>query len=230
MPTINLQVAATTDDARNINSNGTFNSNNTTYRLGNDAGTLVWLGWRFIGDLTGAIDLSPLAGATITSAILDLFSAQTGQGTTAKAIIYGQDTDSTVTFSNTTANKPEGRARTSATTTQDIDVATFNATSSFGNAPISVTSIIQEIIDRPSWDGVSLVLIGFDNGSAASNNVGVVNYESSGNNKGAKLAITYTAASGTDIKAVAGVLSADVSKVSGVSEASISKVAGVSNA
>lgn len=192
MPTISLQISLGTDDARNINGNGTFNATNTTYRLGNDAGTLVWIGWRWTGDLSGPIDLSPLHNATINSAIFDLFSAQTGQGTTAKAIFYGQNSDSTVTFSNTTANKPEGRSRTATTVTNDFNVSTFNASSSFGNGPVNIAPIIQEIVNRSGWDGTSLVLIGFDNGSAANSNIGVVNYEASGNNKGAKLTIDYT--------------------------------------
>lgn len=193
MATIALQVAASTDDARNINGNGTFNATNTTYRLGNDAGTLVWCGWRFIGDLGGAIDLSPLKGATINSATFDLFSAQTGQGTTAKAIFYGEDADSTATFGNTTAGKPEGRTRTTATVTKDFDVANFNTASSFGLDTVDLASIIQEIVDRPSWDGASLVIIGFDDGSAASNNIGFATWNATGNNKGAMLTIDYTA-------------------------------------
>jgi MSHA biogenesis protein MshQ len=188
--TLTVQISATTDDARNINGNGTFNSNNTTYRLGNDAGTDVWIGWRWL-------NITVPQGATINSATLDLFSAQTGVGTTALAIFYGEKVANPVTFSNTTANKPEGRARTTASVAKSFNVANFNSASSFGLDLVDVTTLVQEIVNQATFaSGNALVLVGHDNGSSASNNIGITNWEATGNLKGAKLNIDYTAGGG----------------------------------
>ncbi len=228
MATLNLQVNTSTDDARNIAGNRTFNSNNSTYRMGNDAGTDTYDGFRFVGNLSGAIDLSVLAGATISSAQLDLYSAQTGAGTTANVILWGDKSVSSPTFSSTTAGNPEGRTHTTATTTDSINVATFNASSSFGNHLIDVTSIVQELVNQAGWvNGSAITIIGHDNGSATSNNIGYACIEASGGAKGAQLYITYTTGGGSSISKVSSVAEASISKVSGVAIASISKVAGV---
>lgn len=187
MTVITLQVNSTTDDARNLTPNSTFNSNNSTYRLGNDAGADQFCGWLWH-------NVTVPQGATINSSTLDFFSAQTGMGTTANVIFYGEKSANPVTFSNTTANKPEGRIRTTASVTKNFNVANFNSASSFGLDPVDVTTLVQEIVNQATFaSGNSLVLVGHDNGSAASNNIGITNFEATGNLKGAKLTIDYTA-------------------------------------
>lgn len=188
MSTLSLQVTASADDARNVNGNGTFTSTQVSQRLGDDAGTDVWGGWRWL-------NVTVPQGATINSATLDLFSAGTGVGTTAKGIFYGEKSANAVTFSNTTANKPEGRARTTANVQKDFDVATW-ATSGFGRELVDVATLIQEIVNQATWaSGNALVLVGHNNASVSNNNIGYSTYDSAAA-RGAKLNIDYTASGG----------------------------------
>lgn len=192
MSTVTIQVAASADDARNLFTNGAFNSNNVSYRLGDDAGSDAWCGWRWLS-------VTVPQGATINSATLDLFSSATGMGTTALAIFYGELSANAVTFANTTAGKPEGRTRTTANVTKSLTVATWNASSGFGKELVDVTTLVQEIVNQGTWaSGNALVLTGHNNGSAASNNIGFSTFDSAAA-RGAKLNIDYTSGGGGPI-------------------------------
>ena len=68
MPTLSLQVAASSDDACNISGNGTFNATVVTMHLGQTGGQDYWNGWRWL-------NVAIPQGSTINSATLDLYSA-----------------------------------------------------------------------------------------------------------------------------------------------------------
>jgi hypothetical protein len=193
MATWSGQVGASTDDARNISGDGTFNGTVTTQHLGINASTDYWNGFRWL-------NVTIPQGATINSATLDLYSAGVTAGTTAKTLWYGEDADDTVTFSNTTANKPEGRTRTTASTSKDFTVSSWTATG-FGIELVDVASIVQEIVSRGGWtSGNSMVIVGHDNGSSGTNSyIGNSTYNSSAA-RGATLTVDYTTGGGSTVK------------------------------
>ncbi|WP_439946505.1 hypothetical protein [Streptomyces sp. BBFR109] len=190
MSTLNLQVSASTDDARNVNGNGAFNSNAVSYRIGNDAGTDVWDGFRWL-------NVTIPQGATITSALLNLYSAETAVGTTAAIIFYGEKSANAATFSSTTAGKPEGRTRTTATAPFSVDTTPWKTTGAgFSTPTFELKDLVQEIVNQATWvSGNALAIVGHDNGSAASNNIGFSTYDRDVT-RGAKLSITYTTSGG----------------------------------
>jgi len=184
MATLNLQVGASTDDARNISSDGTFNATVVAQHIGINSSVDYWNGWRFTG-------VTIPNAATITSAVLNLYSSGTGTGTTALAKFFGEAADNPATFSNSTALKPEGRTRTTAYVTKSFTVANWAATG-FDKEYVDVTSLVQEIVNRGGWaSGNSLVLVAHDNGSSNNNYIGHSTYDSA-SSRGAKLSITYT--------------------------------------
>ena len=184
MPTLVLQVGASTDDARNISGDSTFTATAVTQHIGINAGVDYWNGWRFT-------NVTVPQGVTVNSASLDLFSAGVTSGTSAQAIFYGVGADNATTFANTAGNKPETKARTTASATKSLSIATWNTTG-FGVDPIDVTSLVQEIINRVGWSsGNALAIVGHDNGSAANTYIGYSTWDFSGNARGANLTIDY---------------------------------------
>lgn len=181
-------VSASSDDARNLNGATQKNTTVTTQYLGKFTTTNdYWNGWRWD-------NVAVPQGATIDSAILDLFSAGVTGGSSVSIILYGVDEDDTVTF-NTSTQYPEGKTRTTANATKTLTVSTWS-TSGFNKETIDVTSLIQEIVDRGSWaSGNALAIVAHDNGSSSSNYVGNSSYDSSAD-RGAKLTIEYS--TGTD--------------------------------
>lgn len=188
-----FQVGASSDDARNINGGTSKSITATTMHLGKFNTTDdYWNGFRWT-------NVTIPQGATITSAILDLYSAQVTAGTTAKTIWYGVLETNTATF-NTTTEYPEGKARTTATVTKDFDVATWAATGGFGVDTFDISPLIQEIVNQVGWaSGNSLAVVGHNNGSSDTNYIGHSTYDRA-TDRGAQLTITYTvgAASTTD--------------------------------
>lgn len=185
MASVSIQVAASTDDARNISSNGTFNATITSQQIGINASVNYWNGWRWL-------NVTVPQGATITSATLDLFSAGTATGTTALAKFYGELSANPVTFANSTPGKPEGRAHTTASTTKSFTASAWHTTG-FGIDLIDVTSIVQEIVNQGSFaSGHAMVIVATDNGSANNNYIGHSTYDSN-TARGATLRISYSA-------------------------------------
>lgn len=187
MPTINIQVSASSDDARNINGGAAKQINPVTQHLGKfNATDDYWNGFRWT-------NVTIPQGATITSAVLDLYSAQVTAGTTAKTIWYGVLEANTATF-DTSTSYPEGKPRTTASVTKDFSTSTW-AGLGFGVDPFDVTPLIQEIVNQGGWSsGNALALVAHDNGSANTNYVGHSTYDRA-TDRGAKLAITYTTGS-----------------------------------
>lgn len=190
MATLNLQVGVSTDDARNINGGTSKTTNATTQHIGKfNATDDYWNGFRWT-------NVTIPQGATINSAVLDLYSAQVTAGTTAKSIWYGVLELNTATF-NTSTSYPEGKSRTTATVTKDFTVATWNATAGFGVDTFDVSSLVQEIVNQGSWSsGNTMALVCHDNGSASTNYIGHSTYDRA-TDRGAKLTIDYTAGGAT---------------------------------
>lgn len=186
MATLNLQVGASTDDARNINGALSKQTNPTTMHLGKFNTTdKYWNGFRFTG-------VTIPQGATITSATLDLYSAAVTGGTLAKTIWYGALETNGVTF-NTTTVYPEGKPRTTATVTKDFTTSAWTTTG-FGIDPVTVTTLVQEIVNQGGWSsGNALILLGYDNGSANTSYIGHNTYDSN-TTRAAKLQIVYSSA------------------------------------
>lgn len=197
-----FQVSASTDDARNINGGTSKNTNSVTNHLGKFSTSDYWNG--FIWN-----SVTVPQGATITSAVLDLYSAQVTAGTTAKTIWYGVDEDNTSTF-NTSTSYPEGKTLTTASVTKDFTVSTWSSTLGFGAETVDVTSLVQEIVDRAGWSsGNSLGIVAHDNGSSDNNYVGHSTYDRA-TDRGAKLTIEYSA--GTNVEVTPSVLTATSSQ------------------
>lgn len=107
MATLSLQVGASSDDARNLETLGVGSTNVQTQHLGKFNTTDKYVnGFRFT-------NVTIPQGATISSAIFDLYSAQVTGGTTAKVRYYGNAVDDATTF-NTTTEKPEAKTKTTA--------------------------------------------------------------------------------------------------------------------
>lgn len=186
MAVVNLQVRASSDDARNINGGTSKNTTATTQHIGKLTTTDYWNGFRWT-------NVTVPQGATINSATLDLYSAQVTAGTTASAIFFGVDEDDTATF-NTTTSYPEGKTRTTASVTKDFDVSLWSATQGFGVETVDVASLVQEIVNRVGWSsGNAMAVVCHDNGSADDNYIGHSTYDRA-IDRGAKLDINYTEA------------------------------------
>jgi hypothetical protein len=191
MATFSTSVLASTDDARNLNGNGTFSATVTTQHLGKFSATDdYWNGFRW-----NAVSIPQ--GATISSATITLYCAATNAGTTANTIWYGEAADNAATFANTTAGKPEGRSRTTASVTKAFTVSNWTVVGYNTADKVTVTSLVQEIINRAGWaSGNSLAIVAHDNGSASTNYIGHSTYDRAVD-RGAILEVTYTTSAGT---------------------------------
>lgn len=186
MSEVILTVQGSTDDARSTATGGSYNETAATQYMGNFGGTsfVHLLRWT---------NVTVPAGATISSAILDLYSAGTTAGSQAKAKFYGEANDNAPTSSS--SNKPSDRPLTTASATKNFTNSSWLATG-FGIETVDVTSIIQEILARAGWaDGNALAIIAKDNGSSTDNYIGFSTYDRSAA-RGARLTITYTGGSG----------------------------------
>lgn len=183
MATTTVQVSTSIDDARSTNSTGAFNSTSTSLFLGKYSdGNDYYNGFRWT-------NVTVPQGATITSATIDLFSSQQTGGTTAKTIWHGEAVDNAAQFSSSHA--PNSITTTTASDSYDITVSKFTALG-FGVDSIVVTNSVQEIVNRAGWaSGNALILVGHDNGSAASSYVGSSTYDRL-SSRGAQLTINYT--------------------------------------
>jgi hypothetical protein len=120
-------------------------------------------------------------GATITAATLSLYMPN-GSYVTAAADVYGFAQDTVAAFTGA-STEISSATKTTATLAWDA-----TGTGSAWNTVGSVTSIIQEIINRPGW--VANSYLGLMTKSRTGCSLRTSLYEDSG--RGAKLDITYT--------------------------------------
>jgi hypothetical protein len=193
MSTLALQVGASSDDARNLAPLGAGSLTVVTMHLGKFNTTdKYWLGFRFAG-------VTIPNGATINSATLDFYSSGTAIGTSPLVIFYGNAIDNATTF-NTTTEKPESKARTTATVAKTYTSALWNPTIGFGIETVDMATIVQEIINRAGWvSGNALSILAYDNGSANSTYIGISTYDNA-STKAAKLTIGYTTGGGATVR------------------------------
>jgi len=191
MATLNLQVGAGTDDARNNGSTfpGTGNYSATgTYNnigVGSD-GVFHMVGARFL-------NLTIPQGAIINAADIQV-CAQAATSTQCDWTIAAEDVDNAATFSSGHQPKDAYNSRTSATADWNIGTASWTAGSWHTSSDIA--AVIQEIINRPGWvsgNALNVVVYNTDNTVPPSNRYRVIRmWDYSGNLSGMKLDITYT--------------------------------------
>lgn len=179
----NLQVNASADDARSNSSGWAYSHTITTHYIG-----IKWWIDYWIGNRWTSVDIPQ--GATINSAILDMYNATIGEWTTVEMEIVGNDVDDAPAYS--TSNKPSDNTDTTASFTTSIDVSTFQTAQWFGNITRDIKDVVQEIVNRAwwvSWNSMAIVLR--DNWSSASNNISISTYDRA-TDRGMKLDVTYT--------------------------------------
>lgn len=154
---INKQVVSGADDAEET-VDGTFDPVGTVWNdssdieIGSDGGTDEQIvGIRFT-------DLQIPQGATINSALVR-FIVDVSQSGTFTIDIYGQDADTTSAFTSG-SNDFNISSRTLTTATVNWNVGGSGATENTAVDTADISSIIQEIVDRPGWTaGNSIVII-----------------------------------------------------------------------
>lgn len=151
--TATLQVAASADD---VNEDGaTYTDNQIAVFLGNSASASSYTGLRF-----NNLPIPP--GSTITSATLQVYSAQTTT-TPVSLQLAAEASDNAATFSS--SSRPSQRALTTARVTHTTTPAwTVQTWYDFDQ----IAPVVQEVVNRPGWhSGSSLALILQGSGSPA---------------------------------------------------------------
>ncbi len=178
-------VSVTGDDARNISGDSTYTNTAATHHLGNFSGTTFVIGWRF--------QLFVPQGAIIDSANLTMFVSNVNGGTSALVRFHGEDVDNAATFANTTAGKPEGKTKTTASVDHTFTASNWTSVGFQTNSAEipNLAAIVQEIVDRPGWvSGNFIVITAADNGSTNPGFVGFSTLDSA-SNRGSKFDIAY---------------------------------------
>lgn len=176
MPTINLQVAAGSDDAFE-GATGTMNL--AASSVGIISTLNQWAGVRFMGATVPR-------GATINSAAL-LVNINSTTNDTFDADFYGEAADNPGTFTSSSGNI-SGRARTTAKKT--VVAADVGA----GWYSIDVAAVVQELVNRSGWASGDAIVFILD---ALSNSIALqFRAYDGGAGDAAKLDIDYTVPSG----------------------------------
>lgn len=172
MATLQVKVTDTADDGYE----GTFFGFDTSLVASGFNGFETGVGFvRFL-------NVTVPQGATIDSATLTLNI--TGITGTPDTTLYGVDEDNAAAFADP-GNLPSAAARTTASA--DPDPA------GTGTKVITITSILQEIVDRGGWaSGNALAFVAVDNAGSGANAWGAEDYGDAGTAE-AVLDITYTA-------------------------------------
>lgn len=186
MATWSARVGASSDDAYALGS-AAPDLTSANLQIGNNSSLSIATGWRLTG-------VGVAQGATINSAFLTITASVTyTTGSTLSAIVSGQAADNAPTFAASAGNLGTGtRPRTTAATGA-LNLQSVTAEIEY---VINVTSIIQELVNRPGWaSGNSLVLIADNNGSANGEWQDFYSYNGSPG-KAALLEIVYTTGGG----------------------------------
>ncbi len=146
---ITSQVISSSDDAEEVVSSGSMGLTSTDLELGADGGVSQWVGMRFN-------NISIPRNASILNAYVEFEVDETGSDPTSVAI-QGQASDNAATFATATRNI-SSRARTTAQVSWN-NIPAWTTISAKSQTP-SISSIIQEIVNRPGWaSGNSIVII-----------------------------------------------------------------------
>lgn len=173
MTTLNLQVAASADDAYQASAGTT--TINDTYRGTTNADRYYGSRWQ---------NVAIPRGSTINSAYEQLYFVS---GDDPRLDVTGEIGDAAVF--TTDAYNISSRAQTTAKVDWDAD----NVAAGFVQSP-DLKSVLQEIVNDASWaSGNDLVLI---NKTTTGNNTTVYFWDYSGNARGAKLDVDFTPPAG----------------------------------
>ncbi len=137
---VDTRVIQGSDDAEQTVSSGNMNLTSTDMELVFDGSTRQIVGLRFQ-------DITIPQGATIVSAVLELVTDETDTGSTS-VLIRGQNADNAATFTTTNSNI-SSRTTTSASVAWN-NITAWNSVNEVHQSP-DITSIVQEIINRPGW-------------------------------------------------------------------------------
>ena len=176
MTVLSLQVAASADDAYQVNTTSSIIGTAHTSDATNE-----WFGFRWQG-------VTIAQGSTITEAILSV-NINSGTLDDPDHTFYGEAADNAAEFTADASNISD-RPRTTATVVwQSLDLGVTGG--DFAAVP-DVKTLVQEIIDRAGWaSGNALVIV--CHGSADVNRDLALNMYDSSAAFGATLVITYTA-------------------------------------
>ena len=179
MATINLQVGASSDDARQ--NSGTVGLTGAGMNAG---GVNQQLGFRFTG-------VTVPNAATVTSAILSLYVTSTANDTPNGATVGMEDGDNAGTFTTGT-NNITNRTRTSTVAWSGTDIGA-------GWQTVDVTTYVQAVVNRGGWvsgNAMAAILYG-----VTGSDVTITTWDGTPS-QAAKLDITYTTAGGATRPAV----------------------------
>lgn len=147
--TLEVRVASGSDDAEERISNGSVNLGSTDLELIRDGSNDQEVGMRFR-------NVTIPQGATITNVYIEFETDETLSEATS-VTFYAQDIDDAPTFSIST-NNITSRTKTTASVAWN-NIPAWNTISEKHQTP-NLSSIVQEVIDRPGWSsGNDLVVI-----------------------------------------------------------------------
>ncbi|MCH7730468.1 type II secretion system protein [Patescibacteria group bacterium] len=147
--TIEVRVASSSDDAEERLSNGSVNLTSSDLELIRDGSNDQEVGMRFR-------NVTIPQGATITNVYIEFETDETRSEATS-VTFYAQDIDDAPTFSSST-NNITSRTKTTASVAWN-NIPAWNTVSEKHQTP-NLSSIVQEVIDRPGWSsGNDLVVI-----------------------------------------------------------------------
>ena len=176
MTTINKQVSLGTDDCHEFDGT-TLTTTGLSLQIGHN-----------LGMYDGGIRWQSVAvpnSASITSAKLSLYRVS-GTGSIV-TVIKGVDEDNTATWSS--GDRPSGRSKTTANVSGDQ--ADWNNWGTGVWIDISVTSIIQEIVNRGGWSTNNALALVIEDWGSGTDYMYVRSYEYSDHSYAPKLDITF---------------------------------------
>ncbi|MEM7350489.1 MAG: C25 family cysteine peptidase [Acidobacteriota bacterium] len=145
---LDLRVVQGSDDAEENVSSGAVNLTSSDMELVFDGTTQQIVGLRFQ-------DVTIPQGTTIVSAVLEFTTDETDTGSTS-IVINGQDADDASTF--TTTNSDLSNRTTTTASVAWSSLPAWNTVNEIHQSP-DITTIVQEIIDRPGWSSGNALAI-----------------------------------------------------------------------
>ena len=182
MVTENYQVGESSDDAGHIQFMGNpYDDDDDDYDICNLLANGGQLGsYRFT-------DVDVPQGATISSATLSLYGVAPGDGNQKDVDIFGVDEDDVATFEDTN-NEPQDLTLTTAFTNLDLSLFAFVIPQWF---TVTVTAIVQEIVDRGSWSAENAMAFTTRNGNGSRDDTITIDNYDKDTDFAAKLEIIY---------------------------------------
>lgn len=180
MPTLNLQVNASNRDGQQLASGLFGNITGGLLEVGNNSNSVVVA--------VSFVNVSVPQGATINNAVLNLTGGETWSASgTIQATIYGHAADNSGILTTANGNISSRTNTTANVATGSLANVVLNQEYSF-----NVTTIVQEIADRPGWDSGAMTFLIRDNGSSEWQNFHAWDGDAS---RAAKLQIEYSTGS-----------------------------------